>query len=238
MRISRSALFLATFAAALASAPPVRAQSTTLVFDPRTPSARPRVSGADSQLLERVARPAARRRWQGVGDECRDGFAVEDVAAGAFTRAGARQRAFLYSYCRMGRVGGRGGVAVVENGRVVAHVMMEGTQYGIRAARDVNRNGRDEMVLVDGSTGQGITVESASLMELAPGNGALAKLATFAVSEDNCATRGAGARPEANVIHARPGRTPRFYQQAYRGTCADRPRWTPAGALKPVTPGR
>jgi len=238
MRISRSAPLLAALAAALASAPSVRAQPTVLVFDARLQPARPRGSGADSLLLERVARPAARRRWRGVGDECRDGFAVEDVAAGAFTRAGARQRAFLYRYCRMGRVGGRGGVAVVEGGRVVAHVMMEGTQYGIRAARDVNRDGRDEMVLVDGSTGQGITVETAALMQMAPRNDALVKLAAFPVGEDNCATRSAGARQDTNVIRARPGRAPRFYQQAYRAPCAGRPRWTPVGALKPVTPER
>lgn len=238
MRISRSSLLLAC-AAVLAFVPSIRAQAMVRVFDPRRPYVEHRTTRADRALLERVALPAARRRWAGTEDNCAEGFQVEDAAAGAFTRAGARQRAFLYTYCRPSRVLALGGITIVEGGRVVAHVLRDGIEHSIYAIADVDRNGRHEMVLVDGSTNQGHTWQRATLLELEPGGRALRSLGTFWVRDDDCGTLNEDPREEIQAVYARPGRRPRFFQQTYLGNCSrDRPRWTRHGALKPVTPER
>lgn len=239
MRISRSSLVAACVSAALALAAPVRAQALVKVFDPRASYGSPRLSRADSVLLDRVVRPAARRRW-GEGPEaereCVDEFQMLDVTAGAFTRAGARQRAFLYEYCRLGRLRALGGIAVVEGGRVVANVMSEGKNNGIYRLPDIDRNGRDEMVVVARSQGQGRTEQGAWLREMEPRGNTVRDLGSFWLRDDNCFTGDDDKRQDVHVIYARPGRTPRFFARTYRSACGNHPRWTPRGALKPVTP--
>jgi hypothetical protein len=96
------------------------------------------VSPGDRALLRRDVVPEARRLWARV-EGCRDEFQAIDAAAGSFTRRGASQRAVLYRFCAAGHGFARGGVAIVQGGRVVAHLTIEDAQPdGLRALADVD----------------------------------------------------------------------------------------------------
>ncbi len=214
------------------------------VYDARLPFREPRVPRADLLLLQREALPAARQRWSADPElepgRCVEEFEVIDVTVGAFTRRGAVQRAYLYRYCSLSHAeGSRGGVVVVEGGRVAAHATGV-AGHGLFAARDVDRNGMDELVMTDGFTAQGHTTQSVVVMEIA--GSAFHSLGSFEVGANNCGTIDEPTRQDSYVLFARPGPRPGFVRQRYRGTCpgppgGDRVRWARVGGLEPVETG-
>lgn len=232
---------------AMSAAPAARVQTArTMVraYDPRRAVPDRPMPKADSLLLQRVVLPEARRHWAESEDremeefveECGEGFQLwGGPAEGSFTRPGARQRAYLYWYCNVSRVmGGLGGIAVVEDGRVAAHVPFPTTAYGLEAVPDLDGDGRSEMMMEDGDYGQGIGFYVASFASVAPGGRELRWLGTYDIGGDDCGTVRDRVRREGVALLVRPGPRPRFFRQRLVGTCDDSPRWSPRGRLEPA----
>jgi hypothetical protein len=116
------------------------------------------------------------------------------------------------------------GIAIIEGGSMVAHIVYDGGEdYSIGALPDINGNGLSEIILGDGSTNQGYTVSVAVLIEASPG--AVKKWGIADVYEDNCGTMDE-CQMTAYKISVKPGPTPIFYREAYKKI---NDRWTKAG---------
>jgi hypothetical protein len=127
------------------------------------------VPPAHQAVVRREVLPQARRLWARV-ENCRDEFRPLDFAAGSFTAAGAPQRAVLYRFCETGHNFARGGIAILQAGRVVAHVTLENARPdGLRALPDVDRDGVSELMLVDNAMHQGQFTTLVSIVQLVPG---------------------------------------------------------------------
>ena len=115
--------------------------------------------------------PAARQAWKQRGRDgvCIGGPAIRaiDVSSGSFTRANAAQRAILYMYCEVGHNMDLDGIAIIENGRIVSHIVFEGaSNTAIGALPDINGNGLAEIVIATGGTNQGQSWAVISITEI------------------------------------------------------------------------
>jgi hypothetical protein len=215
----RPIAILLTFAAIVAPAG-VCAEPLLPIFDARVEAVTVQPSAAEAALLERVVRVQARAAWTGA-DSCSDEFAVLARAAGAFTRPGATQSAVLYRFCNQGRQIGMSGVAVLEGGRVAAHVVFKGGgEYAIAALPDVDENGLSGIAVV----------------ELGPSG--VKKLGTFVTSRSNCGSGERGLAERASVLYATPGATPRFLAEDFTKACDAPARWRAASARVTVLPDK
>jgi len=226
----------AALAAALTAVP--AAAQRTLLFDARAPSPAGRATPAEVALLDREIRPVASRMWdeppgqRGLDrDECRGAVHVRDVAAGSFTRPGAAQRAILYEWCQTAAIFAKGGVVVVERGRIVAHAVYEDdVPNGVRRAPDVTGDGRDELLFeVDGHTVMGHSELYVYLLSLTPGR---ASGYSFVARVDDCGKDDPRALDTVFLTYAIPGRRPRFVQQSYVAPCRQGARFAREGGLR------
>jgi hypothetical protein len=161
--------------------------------------------------------------WRASGG-CNEGFEVIDVATGSFTKAKTEQRAVLYRFCVTGHNFANNGIAIIEGGSMVAHIVYEGGEdYSIGALPDINGNGLSEIILGDGSTNQGYTTMVAILIEASPAG--VKKWGIADVYEDNCGTM-ERCEMTAYKISVKPGPAPIFYREAYKKR---NERWTRAG---------
>ena len=210
------------------------AQDLRPVFDARLAPAPAKVGAADTALLERLVRPAARQAWKG-SEGCKDEFEILDAGAGSFTRRGVQQRVFLYRFCTTGHGFGASGIAIIgESGHVAAHLVYEGaTDYALGTLPDLDGDGLSEILLVGGSTNQGITATSVALIGITP-DGAK-KLGLFPVYEDNCGT---GAAPIATAwrLLAHPGPKPTFSRERFVRKSCEEASWQKAGEAERVSP--
>jgi hypothetical protein len=183
------------------------------------------VSPGDGALLRRDVLPEARRLWARV-EGCRDEFRAIDAAAGSFTRRGAEQRAVLYRFCETGHDFARGGVAIVQGGRVVAHVTIEDAQPdGLRALADVDQDGVSELVLVDNATHQGEATTLVSIIQLLPRGVRSFGLASAYHSTPRGEARRDVGHEQATVLYATPARRPLFEAETYGHSDNERSRW-------------
>jgi len=208
------------------------AQRVTVYDARREPSptgARP----ADAAVLRRDVLPVARRLWPREENTCEEKFEAIDAAAGSFTGRGLAQRAVLYRFCETGHDFARGGIAIVQGGRVVAHVtIVDAEPDAVRALADIDRNGVSELVLVDHALHQGEATTSVSLLQLAPG--AVRTLGGTGVYFDVGTTR-RDHHESASVLYAVPGTRPRFEVETHEHHAGDRSRWRGGEKLHPVT---
>jgi hypothetical protein len=231
----RVAALLLTTAVAAAS-PGARAEPFVLLFDARAFAVPAQLSAAEAALLERVVRPQARAAWRGA-DACTDAFAVVGRARGAFTRPGARQSAVLYRFCETGRQTGMSGVAVLEPGRVAAHMVFEGGgEDAVAALPDVDGNGLSEIAIASAGSGQGYMEGGVAVVEL--GASGVRKLGAFVTYRNNCGSEERRLAERASVLHGTPGPTPRFFIEGFTKPCEGPGRWRRASARVPVRPER
>ncbi|HEX8141058.1 MAG TPA: hypothetical protein VF553_00575 [Pyrinomonadaceae bacterium] len=217
------ALSMLLFLSLFDEAASVMAQNLRVVYDGRIERSITKPSHAEVQLIRRYALPKARRFWRS-DDACREGFEVVDAASGSFTKPNAAQRAILYRFCIRGHNIANNGIVIIEGGSIVAHIVYDGGEdYSIGALEDINGNGLSEIIIGDGSTNQGYTVNVALLIEISPPG--VRKFGIADVYEDNC---GAVEQCETNAykISVKPGPTPIFYREAFRQR---NERWTRAG---------
>jgi hypothetical protein len=181
-------------------------------------------------------RPQARAAWRGA-EACSDAFAVLGRAREAFTRPGARQSAVLYRFCDTGRQTGMSGVAVLESGRVAAHVVFEGGgEDAVAALPDVDGDGLSEIAVSSAGTGQGYMAGRVAVVEL--GASGVRKLGAFVTYRNDCGSEERRLAERAAVLYAAPGSTPRFFVEGATKPCEGPARWRQASARVPVQPER
>jgi hypothetical protein len=203
-----------------------------LVFDPREPVQTAPATRAEIALLDRVVRPAAVRFWRNE-HECHGEITVIDAVAGSFTRTGAAQRAILYSWCQPAAAIGFGGIAIVERGRVVAHLSEGGVPWDLARAPDVNGDGRDELLLQDGHMVMGWQEDALTLLSVTP-SGVVTR--GFNIRQQDCGVEEPKVGQNAWLLYVVPGSRPRFSQRRYHASCANGARYTARGGI--VVPDR
>lgn len=192
---------------------------------------RTRVLRSDETVFRQQILPAAKRAWRTRQHECTDGWegepAVRGAATGSFTKPKAAQRALLYNYCTPAHAYAFNGVAILESGRVVAHITYQSDwQNDITTAPDVNQNGLSEIVLVAGTTNQGTTWATVTLIEFEENQ--VLKFGFVQVFSDSCGySMSEGG--ESWKISVKPGASPTFYSQTFKRSCHQR-RWRRASA--------
>lgn len=150
-------------------------------------------------------------------EETTDGIEIDGVADGAFTKAGAAEKVYLYEVCRSGRSFGIGGLMFVDNGKVIAHyVYGDGGLYsGIASLPDIDKNGLSEIVLEGGGTGQGYTEGAIDIFQ--NGGGGLVFIGrTDTYSDDSGAvTDDSKSLSTAYKISVTPAAKPIFSRDTY-----------------------
>ncbi|HEU4558054.1 MAG TPA: hypothetical protein VFS20_09400 [Longimicrobium sp.] len=216
-------------------AAPQAAAQRQEVFNAMTEYRPSAVSAADQAVVRRDVLPVARQlsaNARGCGDELR----VIDVVPGSFTAPGAPQRAVLYRYCPIALAAAESGIAIVQAGRVVAHVTIAGiTPDGLRAARDVDLDGVWELVVLDTAAGSREVTSHLSVFQAGPGD--VRVFGRMRVMHDDTPTGRRKSRVAATVLYATPGRRPRWEAETWHSR-ETRNHYCDLTALHPVTLGR
>lgn len=200
------------------------AQALVPLYDGRPDQSPSLASKGDETIFTRQILPAAKRAWASRQNECTDGWEgvpeVRAVAVGAFTKPDVTQRAILYNYCTPAHAYAFNGIAIVENGRVISHLSYQSDwQHAIAAAPDINGNGLSELIVVAGTTNQGTTWSTITLIEM--GGREIQKFGFTEVLSDSCGNNEkAGA--DAYRVLARKGVEPEFYREQFRRGCNQR----------------
>lgn len=226
-----SALSLFT-AAQIASA-----QDLKPIYDGRLSLNPTRLTPSEETLLKEKILPAAAALWheQESGSVCTPGFEATafDIAKGSFTRPNSVQSAILYRYCATGHNMALNGIAVVENGKTIAHIVYEGCwDEAVGAMPDLNGDGLSEILLASGGTNQGVTWRSISIIGLS--GDAVTKFGKTQVYLDDCGAGQKNCRSEAFKLSVKVGKAPVFFREIFVNRGApDGAAWVKSGA-----PGR
>ncbi|MFP5212755.1 MAG: hypothetical protein ACLGPL_05190 [Acidobacteriota bacterium] len=202
-----------------------------VIYDGRLTLKPTKPAGSDSVLMQERVFPAARKEWheQERDQECLAGTlpAVIDVAQGAFTKPGSKQKAVLYQYCESGHNLGLSGIAVIEDNRVVSHLVFEGaSDTAIGALPDINENGRSEILLAAGGTNQGFTWGAIRIIELSD-TIVLTKFGRTETFLDDCGVAEKNGKATAYRLSVATGTTPVCYRESFinKGACEGTGTW-------------
>lgn len=139
---------------------------------------------------------------------------VESAADGSFTAAGMKERLYLVWIGECGATHaenyGSDELVVLRSGKVVDRISISGSS-SIDRVVDVDGDGRDELILGGGFTGQGETVEMVRLVRL--GSGSLWTIRSFGqVLDDDCGSLLAHKQVKYSLIWVThtPEGAPRF----------------------------
>lgn len=208
----------------LTSAPFVTGQALQPLYDGRRDLNPTVVSKTDEAVFKQEVLPAAKRAWASRQSECADGFGdqpeIRDVTTGSFTKPKSLQRAILYNYCTPAHAYAFNGIAIVENGRVVSHIVYQSDwQHAVAASPDVNENGKSELLVVSGTTNQGTTWATVTIIEF---NGNEIQQYGFVETfSDSCGfNEKSGA--DAYRLLVKKGPEPEFLREQFRRGCNQR----------------
>jgi len=230
--------FLALLALLTASAVAM-AQDAKPIFDGRLELKATKLSDAEEALMKDNILPAARKAWHKAerDQDCMTDFKSEalDAAPGSFTKPKAEQKAILYKFCVIGQDQALNGIAILENGALVAHIVYEGDEdYAIGALPDINGNGLSEILLATGGTNQGITWQTISILEIHGTE--ITKFGHTETSSDDCGINEKSGKTKAQKILVKAGPTPAFFHETYISPgCAGGNTWRKSGVMAPLT---
>jgi hypothetical protein len=220
--------------------PCVLAQNPKPIYDGRLALGSTKLSSSEDALVKEKILPAAQKRWhEDESDQgCIEGLnsGAIDMARGSFTKPNSDQRAILYTYCSTGHNMALNGIAIIENDKVVSHIVYEGGwDSAIGALPDINGNGRSEILVASGGTNQGQTWRSISIIELSD-TIVLTKFGMTGVFSDNCGAVEKNCKVEAYRISVKSGGTPVFYREAFvNGGSGKESGWKKSDALKRIS---
>ncbi len=180
-----------------------------LIFDAdKLPEPTP-ISKAESAKLKKQVEPLARKKWA-KEEDCSPELTFIDVKTGSFTAA-VEQKAYVYQYCAQAMRGtSNQGIAIVEQGNLVANVLFSGSDVsGLITLADINNNGLDELLLTGGFTGQGSTITWITILELGD---TVNRFGFTQVYEDNTATGREEITNTSLKIYVKAGESPRFFK--------------------------
>lgn len=185
------------------------ADGQNLVINDPTKDEKPLLaSAAEENLLKKSVLPKARKYWAG-NDVCTEEFQIAGTAKGAFSKPNANQTLIFYQFCQTGNGLGNNGLALIENGKVLASYVSEGGwALNLKSLPDINQNGLNEfLVYYSGGMHQGQGGTGVDIMEFA--NGAVKGLGWFQ-SEGFTEDDSFGYK-----VSVKPGKTPLFYREKY-----------------------
>ncbi len=191
------------------------AQTPVLLADGRgmDPAGDPSSLASNPAVL--AASDAARTHWRSRDPSYEEELQVMAFAEGAFTRPGAEQTAVLYAMSFWPRCCPKMGLAVVEDGKVVANVAFEDPAHDVRGVQDLDGDGVDELVLV-GSFGMGGQESTAMTLASFQGDGLVSR-GTISIMETACAAGPGDGVSTAARISATPG--PELVVERFQASC-------------------
>ena len=214
----------------------VFAQAPVVIYDPLRKAPEKSFTDANEQLVITKIVPTIKTRWS--DDSSCDGsnLTVIGSADGAFTKKAGAQRAVLYEMCQTGNGFANNGIAIVEDGNVVANfVAAGGWNLDIVRLADVNHNGFDEIAIeTGGGMHQGYTGSSSNVIEISASS--IKSLGTFLAYSNECES----LKPDqycdrSYKITAKTGTKPSFFSQKYVNKGDDeKPRWIASGKPQPA----
>jgi hypothetical protein len=145
------------------------------------------------------------------------------AALGAFVRPGSKQEAWVFATGECGALHadgwGTATIAIVEGTSLVARAFVRGAPR-LAAVFDSNGDGIDELLLVGGSTGQGIVSESATLHRFLGDR--LVEERSFGEVHSSTCDAALGPKMEHSVrieLVVRPGATPELVLEPVQRAC-------------------
>ncbi len=210
------------------------AQGPVVIYDPVRKAPEKNFTDADEQIVSTKILPTIKTRWS--DDSSCDGSSLTVIGAadGAFTKKAVAQRAVLYEMCQTGNGFANNGIAIVENGNVVANFVAAGgwNLYIVRLA-DINNNGFDEIAIeTSGGMHQGYAGSSSNVIEVSAAS--VKSLGTFLAYSNECES----LKPDeycdrSYKITTKPGTRPSFLSQKYLNKGDDeKPKWVASGKPK------
>lgn len=199
-------------------------QQTIVINDPTITATPISASAAEENLIKTKVLPKARELWSD-NDVCTEEFQIAGVAKGAFTKANARQTLIFYQFCQVGNGFGHNGLVLIENGRVAANYVSEGSwALDIKALPDINQNGLNEFaVYYSGGMHQGQGGSGVDILEFS-GGGAIKGLGWFQADMYGEVNGDYGYK-----VTVKPGKVPLFYREKYMASANNR--WRKSGKL-------
>jgi hypothetical protein len=238
MRVAAALLMLAVSLNSLAVA------QMRVLYDSRLPIPEPRLTENERGRIQYLAVQAATAgAWNYLdyaqfdySQQCSgNDFRVNGRASGAFTTPKVGQIAYLYTYCWSSHADVLQGLIIVQGGKTVAHYTFHEDYYSLQAVKDINLNGKDELLLVGADTGQGYTEGWLNLIEFQQGVRFLGQLDYNHLPQpyaDNCGVE--GGTWKSVVLRVLPGRVPSYTQQDITGRCSNVKVATSAGPVRPL----
>ncbi len=200
-----------------------------IIFDGRSDAPTRKISDAESNSVQVAVTPGAKKKWK----DYEAAFEIKSSCEGAFTQKGAKQIAYVYSWCETGHSLGISGIAIMEKEKLVAHFGWDGGgEYDVVRLPDINGDGLDELAIVAGSTNQGYTVSSIAIVGVQAG--ALKKFGRFQTYDDNSGAVEKNPMTVAWCITADlPAPKPIFTQQKFKQV---KEAWIKSGKITICTP--
>jgi hypothetical protein len=128
------------------------------------------------------------------------------------------------------------GIAVIENDRVVAHILYAGGwDNAIGTMPDLNGDGLAEIVLASGGTNMGQTWKSMAILGI--GETGLASFGRTQTYLDNCGTGQKDCKAQAWRLSVKSGAPPVFFRESFvnAGACQGAGDWKKAHSLGKVS---
>jgi hypothetical protein len=207
------------------------AQAPVVIYNPLRTAPEKNFTDADEQLIKTKVLPKIGTKWS--DDSSCDGsnLNVIGAVAGSFTKKAAAQRAVLYEMCQTGNGFANNGIAIVENGNVVANFVAEGGwNLDIVRIADIDKNGFDELAVeTSGGMHQGYSGSSSNVIEISATF--VKSFGTFLVYTNECESLRAGKYCDRSYkLTARPGTKPVFSSQKYINKGSDeKTKWVVSG---------
>ncbi len=210
----------------------VTTQSSVDFYDGRTRKVvwdmndrKPTLSKVEADLMIKEVFPKAKTAWK--DKELEPDFKTLDVFSGCFTRPKTQQRLIFYKYYD-GGAGGIFGMAIVENGKLLAHYGYFGAvAANVTVISDLDADGRNEIAIEHWSMHQGYRHGGIDLIGFS--DKGVKKFGGFEIADDDLNTN----KCFKYLLTAKTGKAPAFTTTKYQKI---RNKWTKLGKPTPLAP--
>ena len=175
---------------------------------------------------------AARSYWSAEDSNFQEKLRVWGSASGAFTRPDAEQHAVLFMMSNIPHCCPPMGLAIVEGDQLVRNIAVVKTAQSVRAAPDIDGDGRNELVFGGGFMGQGMVTESVTLAAF--GDEGLDDLGWAITFESACDAGYGDTGADASRLSFVPGGE--IIVERFRQSSCDSDTWEPVGEPEPLQP--
>jgi hypothetical protein len=147
-----------------------------------------------------------------------DKIGISGIENGSFTKPNSKQKAIFYILCSSGSSHfGVGGIIIFENEKAVSHYVYgeNGLDNYIATSPDINKNGLNELILINGQTHQGVSGGVISLIEFADGKLNFIGMTSTYSSNSGAAEDRKNVKSTAYKIVVQVSANPTFFRETY-----------------------